>query len=65
MTCEAPFVGFAAFDEASRLITTDNREYRRPFIVRWPNGIFGPNPKNLGETILLHFLIDMMVLIKN
>ena len=31
-------------------------------IVRWPDQ---GTPQNFGETILLHFLIDMMVLIKN
>ena len=31
-------------------------------LVRWPDQ---GTPQILGETILLHFLIDMMVLIKN
>ena len=31
-------------------------------LVRWPDQ---GTPQNFGETILLHFLIDMMVLIKN
>ena len=31
-------------------------------IVRWPDQ---GTPQNFGETILLHFLVDMMVLIKN
>ena len=31
-------------------------------IVRWPDQ---GTPQNFGETILLHFLIDMMVLTKN
>ena len=31
-------------------------------VVPWPDQ---GTPQNFGETILLHFLIDMMVLIKN
>ena len=36
--------------------------WKYKFIVRWPDQ---GTPQNFGETILLHFLIDMMVLIKN
>ena len=32
------------------------------FLVRWPDQ---GTPQNFGETILLHFVIDMVVLIKN
>ena len=34
----------------------------KSLLVRWPDQ---GTPQNFGETILLHFLIDIMVLIKN
>ena len=49
------------FKRAPHSTKAANREFVI-VIVRWPDQ---GTPQNFGETILLHFLIDMMVLIKN
>ena len=38
------------------------KDFLFSLIVRWPDQ---GTPQNFGETILMYFLIDMMILIKN